>query len=254
MNIELKPIAESKVRQLGADVCGVLVRTEDGVMAVSEHGRCTRLDAGVMGPVDRAQGGQGAEAVGSIKSCACQFTAEGGLLKECLYHQTRYKPQPAVPEGFALVPESMCLSYQDIESIITMTGWDEGQDNFGEGVLWVGALKDDDGNETYGLHISCIEVMEEGALPVQEFQKPELSTPTTPKADGWVKCEDRLPTEADDDFNGCVWARFEDGDIALMEGEEVEQTWDDDISITHWMPTGLKRPAPPAEQEGKGGE
>ena len=51
MNIELKPIAESKVRQLGGDVCGVLVRTEDGVMAVSEHGRCTRLDAGVMGPV-----------------------------------------------------------------------------------------------------------------------------------------------------------------------------------------------------------
>lgn len=56
MNIELKPIAESKVRQLGGDVCGVLVRTQDGVMAVSEHGRCTRLDAGVMGPVDRAQG------------------------------------------------------------------------------------------------------------------------------------------------------------------------------------------------------
>lgn len=51
MNIELKPIAEKKVRQLGGEVCGVLVRTEDSeVMAVSEHGRCTRLDAGVMGP------------------------------------------------------------------------------------------------------------------------------------------------------------------------------------------------------------
>lgn len=51
----LKPIAESKVRQLGGDVCGVLVRTEDSeVMAVSEHGRCTRLDAGVMGPVEPA--------------------------------------------------------------------------------------------------------------------------------------------------------------------------------------------------------
>jgi hypothetical protein len=32
-----------------------------------------------------------------------------------------------------------------------------------------------------------------------------------------------------------------------MEAEEVEQTWDDDISITHWMPTGLKRPQPPKE-------
>ncbi|MBW4979545.1 hypothetical protein ABWH88_06615 [Marinobacter adhaerens] len=83
-----------------------------------------------------------------------------------------------VPEGYALVPDSMCLSYEDIESIITMTGWDEGRDDFGEGVLWVGTLKDDDGKETYGLHISCIEVMEEGALPVQEFQKPPLTTPT----------------------------------------------------------------------------
>lgn len=58
MNIELKSIAESKVRQLGGDVCGVLVRTDGGVMSVSEHGRCTRLDAGVMGPVDGAQGGE----------------------------------------------------------------------------------------------------------------------------------------------------------------------------------------------------
>ena len=55
MNIELKPIAESKVRQLGGDVCGVLVRDDSGVMAVSEHGRCTRLDAGVMGPVEPAE-------------------------------------------------------------------------------------------------------------------------------------------------------------------------------------------------------
>jgi hypothetical protein len=55
MIVDLKPIAESKVRQLGGDVCGVLVRTEDSeVMAVSEHGRCTRLDAGVMGPVEPA--------------------------------------------------------------------------------------------------------------------------------------------------------------------------------------------------------
>ena len=43
-------IAEKKLAQLGGDVCGVLVRTQDSkVMAVSEHGRCTRLDAGVMG-------------------------------------------------------------------------------------------------------------------------------------------------------------------------------------------------------------
>jgi hypothetical protein len=53
MDVKLMQIAESKVRQLGGDVCGVLVRTEGGVMAVSEHGRCTRLDVGVMGPVEQ---------------------------------------------------------------------------------------------------------------------------------------------------------------------------------------------------------
>lgn len=78
------------------------------------------------------------------------------------------------------------------------------------------------------------------------YLSPMAATPQ-PEGDGWIKCSERLPTEADDDFNGCVWVRFEDGDIELMEGEEVEQTWDDDISITHWMPTGLKRPEPPNE-------
>ena len=44
MNIDLKPIAESKVRQLVGDVCGVLVRKEDGrIAAVDEHGRVTWL-------------------------------------------------------------------------------------------------------------------------------------------------------------------------------------------------------------------
>jgi len=54
MNIELKPIAVSKVRQLGGDVCGVLVRNDVGARAaVDEHGRVQWL-----------QSGQGAEAKG----------------------------------------------------------------------------------------------------------------------------------------------------------------------------------------------
>jgi len=52
MNIELKPIAESKVRQLGGDVCGVLVRKDGRLAAVYEHGRVQWL-----------QDGQGAEPV-----------------------------------------------------------------------------------------------------------------------------------------------------------------------------------------------
>ena len=74
-----------------------------------------------------------------------------------------------------------------------------------------------------------------------------LSTPAAPQADEWVKCADRLPTEADDDYQGCVWVHFEDGEVELMEAEEVEQTWDDDISITHWKPTGLTCPQPPEQ-------
>jgi|SRR5690554_4242372 len=51
MNVELKPIAESKVRQLGGDVCGVLVRKDGRLAAVDEYGRVQWL-----------QDGQGAEA------------------------------------------------------------------------------------------------------------------------------------------------------------------------------------------------
>lgn len=63
MNIELKPIAESKVRQLGGDVCGVLVRNEAGAWAaVSEGGRVMWLDD-FEGQPSSAQGGRGADAV-----------------------------------------------------------------------------------------------------------------------------------------------------------------------------------------------
>ena len=55
MNIELKSIAESKVRQLGGDVCGVLVRKDGRLAAVDEHGRVQWLQ-------DR----QGAEPVAAL--------------------------------------------------------------------------------------------------------------------------------------------------------------------------------------------
>lgn len=46
MNIELKPIAESKVRQLGGDVCWVLVRKDGRLAVVDEHGRVQWLQSG----------------------------------------------------------------------------------------------------------------------------------------------------------------------------------------------------------------
>ena len=39
MGVKLMQIAESKVRQLGGDVCGVLVRKDEKLAAVDEHGR-----------------------------------------------------------------------------------------------------------------------------------------------------------------------------------------------------------------------
>lgn len=140
-------------------------------------------------------------------------------------------PPAKVPEGYALIPESMCLSYEDIESIITMTGWDQGRDDFGEGVLWVGTLKDNDGNETYGLHISCIEVMEEGALPVQEFPKPVL-TATTP--------------ETHKGCGGRIIGRMRDGDCVTCEkcGKAGSVLVDDGGTDIEWF-------AGPTAQEGE---
>ncbi len=89
MNIELKPIAESKVRQLGGDVCGVLVRKDGKLAAVDEHGRVQWL-----------QDGQSVEPVfwwdGDLSDL------DGGVSKEqSAYHTTPLytHPQPAVPDG-----------------------------------------------------------------------------------------------------------------------------------------------------------
>ncbi|MEC8823469.1 MAG: hypothetical protein VX673_05805 [Pseudomonadota bacterium] len=273
MNIELKPIAESKVRQLGGDVCGVLVRTEDGVMAVSEHGRCTRLDAGVMGPVEsacmnerelfeqrfpvpagiywndiseqydalpgaagfddveiyhgqwmgwqaaRAQGGQAADVV------AWEASALGG---KRLFHDKAEAemsaevygggarplvygdthPQPAVPEEYR-------QALQDAYDIIVC---------------------DANSPKNYGSLCRIGHVLG------------QITTPTTPQADGWVRCEDRLPTEADADCNGHVWTH--DKSFFRPEYSQCLFLWNavqDVADITHWMPTGLKRPQPPKE-------
>ncbi|MBY6032151.1 hypothetical protein KUV59_03150 [Marinobacter daepoensis] len=69
-----------------------------------------------------AQGGQGAEVIDSTKSCACQFTAEGKLLKECLYHQTRYKPKPAVPEETEAMIDAAVKVFEDAGAKVDL-GW-----------------------------------------------------------------------------------------------------------------------------------
>lgn len=83
MNIELKPIAESKVRQLGGDVCGVLVRKDEKLAAVDEHGRVRWLDS--WGEADRDQGDQGAEAIGWVHSKHLKELESGHPIR--VYHQ-----------------------------------------------------------------------------------------------------------------------------------------------------------------------
>jgi len=219
MNVELKPIAESKVRQLGGDVCGVLVRTEDGVMAVSEHGRCTRLDAGVMGPVDGAQGAQGAGVVAWEASAPsgkrlfrdkakAEKSAEvyGGGARPLVYGDAQ--PHPAVPEEMISLV-AICQHLRDhIDERGTSLVCHRGV------TLFIDALQN-----------------------AEAVTEALLSTPTTPQADGWVRCEDRLPTYRDSDEYGDVWAMSKLYGVKKMSWSSVRADFE-----SHWMPTGLKRP------------
>ena len=68
---------------------------------------------------------------------------------------------------------------------------------------------------------------------------------TTPQADGWVRCDERLPTEED----WWVWIYdSEDGDIFHALWRDLKGDYENGhMNLSHWMPTGLKRPQPPKE-------
>jgi hypothetical protein len=66
-----------------------------------------------------------------------------------------------------------------------------------------------------------------------------------PQGDGWIKCSERLPTEAD---GSVVWSHDEVREtVELVSWAWVQGLFKNE-HITHWMPTGLKRPQPPVEQ------
>lgn len=94
-------------------------------------------------------------------------------MKTVTYDETR----------FVLVPREMSLSPEAIRHITEMCG---GQDDDGgscwlEGVLWVGTTFDDDGTETWGLNIACLDILEEGSLPLVEF--PNTAAPSEGDSD-----------------------------------------------------------------------
>lgn len=86
MVVSLKPIAESKVRQLGGDVCGVLVRKDGRLAAVDEHGRVQWL-----------QDGQGAEPVGFVQGGGLEQLSKGHPAK---IYPKNVTPSPLEPHTF----------------------------------------------------------------------------------------------------------------------------------------------------------
>ncbi|MCZ4284595.1 hypothetical protein O4H29_07070 [Marinobacter salarius] len=160
-----------------------------------------------------------------------------------------------VPEGYVLAPKSMCITQEDVGLIVMMTGWDDEDQDDAEGVLWFGLIEDDEGNRTHGLNISCSECMEEGAIQLVQFDEPN-STPAAPQADEWVKCSERLPTEADADPWGCAallipeYEHFCESTPPLrVDVSRIPEIFERYPSAL-WTSTGLTRPQPPEQGDG----
>lgn len=76
----------------------------------------------------------------------------------------------AIPEGYVLVPQEMHLSSEAMEGICFHCG--DGGFSFGEftdGLLFVGAIDDSDGQKIHGLHIATADYPEEGCATICEF-------------------------------------------------------------------------------------
>ncbi|BBV67823.1 hypothetical protein STW0522KLE44_42110 [Klebsiella sp. STW0522-44] len=75
-----------------------------------------------------------------------------------------------IPDGYALVPQEMCLSAEAMEALCYHCG--DGGHMFGEftdGVLFVGETDPEDGKKVYGLHIVTADYPEEGCATICEF-------------------------------------------------------------------------------------
>jgi len=71
-----------------------------------------------------------------------------------------------------------------------------------------------------------------------------VATPQPEAGEQWVRCEDRLPTEVDEDFEGRVWLCWPYRDFVQRVTRRTTSFFDG----FWWMPTGLTRPQPPKEQ------
>src|SRR5690554_3003945 len=134
----------------------------------------------------RAQGGQGAKPVARhhatvcYEDCLCEHGSGCKLEAECGAH-----PQPAqqgsVPEGQFMLPKEFLVEYREL-------------------------VESSDYRPMHKvIRINAIDAL--------------LSTPTTPQpeGDGWIRCSDRLPAEADADCYGTIigWDSIHDQAITM---------------------------------------
>jgi hypothetical protein len=139
VNVELTSIAESKIRQMGGDVCGVLVRKDGRLAAVDEHGRvqwlqddggeyaayleganshlkadleAARAQSGEVEPVARVNNKPWPKGVVPVPKSGRWYSVrflsdeEDGDLPDgtLLYAHAHPSQQGSVPEGWKLVP------------------------------------------------------------------------------------------------------------------------------------------------------
>lgn len=76
----------------------------------------------------------------------------------------------SIPAGYVLVPQSMNVSADAMESICFHGGDGDGQfGEFTDVILWVGHIENDDGTKTYGLNITTAEYPEDGSANISQF-------------------------------------------------------------------------------------
>lgn len=89
--------------------------------------------------------------------------------------QLRAVQQQVIPTGYVLVPTQMHLDKEVIETLLFHVGRSGVDDEYVDGILWVGETSDDEGNKAYGLNIACAECPEEGSSMLIELD--EVSPP-----------------------------------------------------------------------------
>ncbi|SOB76134.1 hypothetical protein SAMN04488490_1810 [Marinobacter sp. LV10R510-11A] len=208
-------LGQRKADQVGKTI-GVLVQKPDGgVMAISDLGRCTMLRQDVTGAGDGVS-------VPDIENECPACGGDGGLIQPGYPNGALYVCPECDGDGTTPTKADEAVSVPEIiKALADKMEVAEGEDVKG-GYMWDAS--------------DCAEFMREEAGKI-------ATTPT--KADGWIKCSERLPHEGD----GHIWIFDDRGRLVLGPYE-----WDmlePDMGETHWMRTGLVMPDMPKQEQGK---